>query len=248
LSSFPRPRAAVRRATLALAFTALPFTALSACQTDDTTTTDTFAVTSVSVDPDQFLSGGIHCGADGMQVYVATLFDVTEGSPELALPSSAPVPCLNEVRFERVVIGREYAADVQGYDRADIVPLGCYPDEAEGCAGSPVMVDRATGAYVAPRWKTSCGRHRVRPTATSTDGGLIATDGGGTPADAAAPLVDAAAPEPPPLVAADAGALYYYDCRGKVLNPDETPWLEGPVCVQDLITSKLRGCDPLTTP
>jgi hypothetical protein len=235
---------------LALAVVAGSLASLPSCDTTDSTAVDTFAVTSVALVPDEFLNSGIACVPGGMRTYVATLVDVTpsrnESDPrrgELALPSSAPTPCYAELRFERVVIGREYAADVQGYDREDIVPIGCYPDATPGCAGSPVMVDRATGVYVAPRWKTSCGRHRVRPAESATPPAPPA------PIDGGAVLVDAAAESPPPaVVTEDAGSLYYYDCRGKVLVDGETPWLEGPVCVLDLVTSKLRGCDPLSPP
>jgi hypothetical protein len=199
----------------------------SACTESETTTTDIFAVTSVSVNPEQFL-GAVACVDGGMRRYVATLVDVsplpnnTGGEHAgLALPSSEPTPCIAELRFERVVIGREYVADVQGYDREDIVPLGCFPDQTPGCAGSAVMVDRATGAYVAPRWKTSCGRHQGPP---GLDAGVTFDAG---------------------PVQADSGVLGYLDCRGQLPPVGQKPWLEGPVCVQDLTTITVRGCDPL---
>lgn len=194
---------------------------LAGCTSGSSEVVDTFAVTSVAVNPENFLGGGVACVESGMRAYVATLTDVSAGGElesDFPLPSSAPTPCFLEVRFERVVIGREYVADVQGYDRDDIVPLGCYPDNAAGCGGSPVMVDRATGEYVAPRWTTSCGRHRTEP---GVDAG-------------------------PPPETYDAGLREYGDCRGRAAAPGERPWLDGPVCVQSLVTIPVRGCDPLT--
>jgi len=85
-----------------------------------------------------------------------------------------------------------------------------------------VMVDRATGAYVKPRWTTSCGRHRTAPVTPIGDAGT-------------APVVDSGA----------AVVLDYFGCRGQATVSGQTPWLEGPVCVQDLVTSVVRGCDPL---
>jgi hypothetical protein len=188
---------------------------LCGCSDTPSTPVDVFAVTSVSVNPEIFL-GDVTCGENGLRRYVATLSDVTGlsgeigGEGEFKLPSSSPVPCFLEVRFERLVIGREYVADIQGYDRDDIVPLGCYPESKPGCAGSPVMVDAATGEYVTPHWTTSCARHR------------------------------------PPPQTYDAGLRYGYgECRGRAPVKGETPWLEGPVCVVDLATIPVRGCDPL---
>jgi hypothetical protein len=192
---------------------------LSACSDGGSTVLDTFAVTSVAVTPEAFLTG-VTCGEGGMRRYVATLSDVSAGDNSgggFVLPSSAPVPCFLEVRFERVTIGREYATDIQGYDRDDIVPLGCFPVATAGCAGSTVMVDAATGVYVAPRWTTSCGHHRSQP---GVDAG-------------------------PPPDSYDAGARSYGECRGRAPAGGGKPWLDGPVCVLDLVTIPVRGCDPL---
>lgn len=193
----------------------VPFTA---CTSGGGGLVDTFAVTSVAVNPEDFL-GDVACVGSGMRLYVANLADVSAGDDtgEFTLPSSAPTPCHLELRFERVVIGREYVADIQGYDRDDIVPLGCFPDATSGCAGSAVMVDRATGAYVPPRWTTSCGRHRTPP---GVDAG-------------------------PPPETYDAGARRYEECHGRTATGNEKPWLDGPVCVQELVTIPVRGCDPL---
>jgi hypothetical protein len=213
-----------RRGSLALAAVLAGLAGLlSGCTESEPQPVDSFAVTSVSVNPEIFL-GDVSCGENGMRRYVATLADVSggpsdgTGESEFKLPSSAPIPCFLEVRFERIVVGREYAADVQGYDRDDIVPLGCYPDPTvPGCAGSPIMVDPVTGEHVPPRWTTSCARHRT------------------------APGIDAG----PPPTTYDAGARTYLDCRGRATPVGEQPWLEGPVCILDLVTIPVRGCDPM---
>jgi hypothetical protein len=193
---------------------------LAGCEEEEPVIIDNFAVTSVSVIPEIFL-GSLTCGENGMKAYVATLSDVSAGDNSgngFQLPSSAPASCFTEVRFERVTIGREYSARIDGYDRDDIVPLGCYPELSPGCAGSSVMVDAATGVYVAPKWTTSCAHHRTPP---GVDAG-------------------------PPPESPDAGLIPYLQCRGRAAPKGQAPWLDGPVCVMDLVTIPVRGCDPLT--
>jgi hypothetical protein len=158
--------------------------ALSACTTTTTTTTGVPPTTEVVVDPALFL-GDVACldAPGAMRLYVATLTDI---SPDLGvdaaapeMPSSVPTPCGVPVHFQRVVPNRQYVADIQGYDTTAIVPLSCWPnvnpltDPHATCAGSPVMVDSKTGAYVAPRWATSCGR-----SGAATPGSPLAMDGG----------------------------------------------------------------------
>jgi len=65
-----------------------------------------------------------------------------------ALPSSGPTECRTPVAFSRVLDGHRYRAEVEGYDRAGLVPLA---------AGARIMIDPATGERVAPRWKWRCG-------------------------------------------------------------------------------------------
>ncbi|HTQ05660.1 MAG TPA: hypothetical protein VMI54_17480, partial [Polyangiaceae bacterium] len=65
-----------------------------------------------------------------------------------ALPSSAPTDCQSTVAFSRVIDGHRYRAEVDGYDRADLVPL---------TPGAPILVDPTTGARVDPTWQWSCG-------------------------------------------------------------------------------------------
>ncbi|MEB2314362.1 MAG: hypothetical protein OZ921_19555 [Sorangiineae bacterium] len=113
--------------------------------------------TLVAVDPADFL-GAVPCAdAPGaMRRYVATIVDVTPGldeagAAEFALPSTGPVSCFQQAAQGGafVVPGHWYVADVQGYDRTELVPLG---------PGSPVMLDPETREVVPPRWATSCGR------------------------------------------------------------------------------------------
>jgi hypothetical protein len=64
------------------------------------------------------------------------------------LPSTGPVDCQQSVSIGRVVPGHRYRAEIQGYDRADLVALA---------PGVPILVDPATGERVEPLWKFSCG-------------------------------------------------------------------------------------------
>jgi hypothetical protein len=65
-----------------------------------------------------------------------------------ALPSSGPVDCHDPVAFARVIQGHRYRAEIDGYNRNDLVPLA---------PGVRVLVDPVTGERVAPQWKFSCG-------------------------------------------------------------------------------------------
>lgn len=119
--------------------------------------------TAITVDPQTFL-GDVPCldAPGALRTYVATLIDVSKPVPEagftrFVLPSSGPVSCQQEVRFERVVPGRQYAAEIDGYDRAGLEPLS---------AGSRVMLDPRTGEVVEPAWLSSCA------------GGAMAAPGG----------------------------------------------------------------------
>lgn len=242
-----RPMPSLSRSVL-LALLALP-----ACSTTTSTTTGVPPITELVVDPALFL-GNVACldAPGAMRLYVATLTDISgdiglDASPP-QMPSSAPTPCGVAVHFQRVVPGRQYVADIQGYDRTDLVPLSCWQiadplhDPHATCAGSPIMVDATTGEYVSPRWETSCGRDVPGAPAANTapiDGGAtdaaapappaapVTPDGGGSAADAAAP----AAP-----VATDGG---FNSC-----HRDGGQRLGGPVCAEYLTTVPLRGCAP----
>jgi hypothetical protein len=205
----------------------LATSSLASCNNSSATLTGVTPSTAVSVDPAEFL-GNVKCGsaAGEMQLYVATIFDVSShatlgiGDAELALPSSLPTGCGVQVLFEDILDGREYSAAVDGYDRSDITPLA---------PGSRVMVD-GSGAYVKPRWTTRCGDHRFPPSLRSADGGVKADAGAIEYADSG--------------LQPDGG---YLDCRPVVLyGRHRTPWLGGPVCAGTQETITFRGCNPLS--
>ena len=116
--------------------------------------------TLIALEPSDFL-GELSCGDDGgAQRYVVTLHDL-DHEPDLEEPvarASGPVPCQQTVAFGNVNTEHHYVADVDVYDRTDIVPEGqpAGTDPRFG-NGTAVMVDEA-GLLVAPRWSTSCGR------------------------------------------------------------------------------------------
>lgn len=203
---------------------------VGACSTSETTATGVTPLTAIAVDPAQFI-GDVKCGeeAGDMVRFVATLSDVSPhgdlgiGSATLILPSSAPTSCHVPVLFEGVLVGHEYQARVDGYDRENIAPL------AKGSSSMVVstQIDGAVppdvGAYVPPRWTTTCGSHRLPPS--------LRGDGGQEPADAgSAQYVDGG----------------YDSCRPVVrYGPNDTPWLDGPVCALTQLTITVRGCDAL---
>lgn len=130
--------------------------------------------TLVEVSPSDFL-GRVRCidAPGAMRRYVATVFDVDafpnpdgEASGGAAfddervftLPSSTvrrgdgqvtAMPCTQNVGFSRIVAGHRYYAEIDGYDRDDLVALA---------PGSRVLYDPVTFERVEPRWKTSCSR------------------------------------------------------------------------------------------
>lgn len=117
--------------------------------------------TLVAVSPTDF-AGDVPCtdAAGGMQRYVVTLRDLgtaEEPSDPFTLPSAVvreggvyrPLSCHLPAAFAFVVAGHRYDAEVDAYDRSDLVALG---------AGSRTLLDEKTGEWVAPRWTTSCGR------------------------------------------------------------------------------------------
>ena len=202
-------------------FLLLSVLGVGACSNSETTATGVTPLTAILVDPAQFM-GGVRCSTEpgDMLLYVATLQDRSPhgdlgiGSATLTLPSSAPASCHVPVLFEGVLVGHEYQANVDGYDRDDIAPLA---------KGSSTMVVSSTGEYVSPRWTTTCGSHRLPPS--------LRPDGG--------------------QESADAGSVQYVDggygsCRPVVhYGPNDTPWLDGPVCALTQLTITVRGCDLL---
>lgn len=129
---------------------------LSGCG-DSSTTDEAEQDTVVIVSPDDFL-GEVACAdwPGAMRRYVATLIDVSDDLVDLgseitdfALPSSDVVDCQYPVGFARVVVDHLYVARIEGYDRVDIEPAA---------PGSSLVVEKATGNLVTPKWQTSCGQ------------------------------------------------------------------------------------------
>jgi hypothetical protein len=232
------------------------FAGAGGCSQTGTSTT-LIPATALMVDPSQFL-GKIRCGSgpSAMQTYVATVVDVSgfvhsvsipattrlEGGFEtLPLPSSGPTSCFQSVLFERIAIGRQYAAEIDGYDRSDLQAIA---------PGSRVMVDPATKAYVPPRWRTTCNSHWSDPKRGRTvpleagareDAGDAGVDASVSPTAPSVPTLPTLRGRP------DAVAPIGTDCRGhKYLDGGPSPWLNGPVCTVLYDTIVLKSCDPLT--
>jgi hypothetical protein len=87
-----------------------------------------------------------------------------------------PISCTMPVSFAFVIPGHSYAAEIDGYDRSDLVPFG------GASSGSRHMIDPKTGSDVAPRWATRC------PGDVSADAGLDPQDAATEDADGGTPL------------------------------------------------------------
>lgn len=163
-------------------FAALGCLGVAACLTSTTSATSTVYPTTVTVTPRVF-AGTVPCTrvVGSWQTYVATLTDVTDPLKPQRLASSMPVNCSMPVSFYFVVPGHSYVAEIDGYDRSDIVPYGS-PDSGNAPSGSRHMVDPITGLDVAPRWTSQC------PASLGVDGGLDAgsSDAAGDAQDDAA--------------------------------------------------------------
>ena len=208
--------------------------------------------TLVEVSPDDFL-GDVACvdAPGAMRRYVATVFDL--GPPDgaggessgaagdaettgFALPSSTvvggdgnaiPIPCTQSVGFSHVVPGNKYRAEVDGYDRDDLIALG---------PGLSVLLDPLTLERVAPRWTTNCGK----PPVTSR---LFVVRRIGS----CDPLTDWAEPGETLVEVRLDGALGVLECgtdpdaveRFEVVSPDGT--VVGAACGE---TATLAGLEP----
>jgi hypothetical protein len=146
----------------------------------------------VAVSPDDFLRG-LACGsgADDVQSYVATLFDISpeaDGSvpsPGFQLASSPPTSCLLPVTFSFVLTTHRYLAEIDAYDRAPqtsadaSVTAGIAPS----APGGRLQFDEK-GALVKPRWTFTCGGYPATPGDGGSYGGagslgeVVPGDGG----------------------------------------------------------------------
>jgi hypothetical protein len=122
-----------------------------ACSDDETLLGDA-PPTEIAVDPLEFL-GDLTCSADAgaAKSYVAILTDVTDGVG-FTLGAGPPSACSSRMAFRFISVGHEYTAEVDIYDvpASELFPAG------GAASGSRVMHD-ASGAVVAPRWRTQCG-------------------------------------------------------------------------------------------
>jgi len=128
---------------------------------DDPSTSLTGALpTLLSADPSTFL-GSVRCGAE-LRKYVVTVYDVTNGASPV---SSPPTECTKQTSFESppLVVDDYFVAEIDGYDRDDIVPR-------MGLEGVRQMVDPNTMEVVTPRWTTTCGEGGPLDASTLPDG------------------------------------------------------------------------------
>jgi hypothetical protein len=93
---------------------------------------------------------------DGAGGAAGTDEPVDEADKGFALPSStikrgedlaSAIPCTQRVGFSRIVEGHRYWAEVEGYDRDDLVALE---------PGTRILYDQVSGVRVPPRWTTRC--------------------------------------------------------------------------------------------
>lgn len=115
--------------------------------------------TLVAVSPNDF-SGDVPCtdASGAMRSYVATLFDLgTDDEPNAPIQLQSgvvrtgagfgPMSCLQAAAFSYVIPGHRYDAEIDAYDRDDLVAVGTSRHLTDG-----------DGNYVPPRWTTRCGR------------------------------------------------------------------------------------------
>jgi hypothetical protein len=136
---------------------------------DDSSSSLTYGTTTLlSADPATFV-GSIRCGTPELRTYVVTLYDVTTGTRQRVATSSITA-CTTSTSFGTPIIAEErfYVADIDGYDRDDIV-VG---SETDPDSGRSTVVDTATHEPVAARWTAACGEAPwLTDATTSSDGG-----------------------------------------------------------------------------
>ncbi len=138
--------------------------------TEDTSNPPPPRVTRVQVNPQAFL-GSVPCdNRGGMEMYQASLLDVTDGlDAAFVLPHSRIVPCTSVLHFEYVKPGRRYIAMISAFDRSDI---------SQQNPASSVIVDEMGGS-VAPRWTTTCWGKNDAPQLGLGGSGMMNAGGAG---------------------------------------------------------------------
>ncbi len=161
---------ALRRLLITLPL-ALVCSGAPACTTTSSSADDV-SVTLVSVRPSDF-AGHVPCGnAQGAwKTWVATLIDVTHTGEPFTLASSIPASCSMPISFSYVIPGHRYVAEIDAYDRDDLVPYG------GTSSGSRHMVDPSTGAEIAPRWTAQCPSTQPPADTADPDAGVDILDG-----------------------------------------------------------------------
>jgi hypothetical protein len=132
------------------------------CIDDSSSIPTTIVPNLVTADPTTFL-GATQCGPE-VRSYVVTLYDVTRGA-RVPVATSPPTTCTRQTSFGSSVIayGHAYVADIDGYDRDDLVP------DTSPNAEPRNLVDPVTLQRVAMRWTTTCGE-RPGPSDAGPDG------------------------------------------------------------------------------
>lgn len=158
---------------------ALAYAGSLACTTSSSSGSSTYNPTLITLRPADF-GGAVPCSKlpGAWKTWVATLIDVTDDGSPVTLASSYPVSCSMPVSFAFVIPGHRYYAEIEAYDRDDIVAYG------PPASGSRHMIDPVTGEDVAPRWTARCPAtsqvEPVEPTdadAGSGDAGSFDTNG-----------------------------------------------------------------------
>ncbi len=184
--SFPVPFAALAAAVLA----PLALGATACTQTATTTTATTSDDSSgfsaaLLLRPSAFV-GDTPCGsAEGsLRSYVVTLTDHIQVTDDAGVttekvftfPSSLPVSCGEGVRFDNIVGGHSYSAQIDGYEAfaGEIGPEGWLKSDGtinygKLRSGSRHMQDE-DGAPVTPRWLGDCGKDAEDRTVAAASG------------------------------------------------------------------------------
>jgi len=171
-----------------------------ACSSPTSTATTVVRPELIAVDPDDFM-GHVKCEAppvpveegaggttdapvardpDAVHSYVATLFDVTDGSggsggaPKHPIPlaSSGPTTCVQQATFAFVVQYRRYIAEIDAYHEE--------PNELHPISPGSRVMNKADGSRAIRGWNVAvCGGYPPSPGSGGAGGGGAGGGGGG---------------------------------------------------------------------